>query len=205
MLTLGDTLRAVTTADGAAPHPASWPVGARSRLLAAMAGAATARGFVQTSVDDVLAGARASRRTFYVHFENREDCLAAAHDAVRRDALHALRSAEPDLDASLDRLLRYFAAWPAHAHLAITEIIALGPPGVARLERLAGDVAAHLGRCIADPPARAEDALTADDLAQVRVAALFRLVQHRVNSGRAASLPALAPVLARAIRPAITV
>lgn len=199
MLTMGDMLESVTPVEGGAPFPASWPSTARSRLLAAMAAGVAERGFARTSVDDVLELARASRRTFYVHFENREDCLASAHDAIQRNLLAALDVAGTNLEASLDGLLRYFATWPAHAHVVTTEIVVLGPAGIERHERLAAEVAAHLRRCMGRRAA-CIGRMTDDDLAQARVAALFRLVQHRVNSRRAHLLADLAPDLAELLR-----
>jgi AcrR family transcriptional regulator len=189
-------LRPVIPAEGGAPFPASWPSTARSKLLAAMAAGVAAHGFARTSVDDVLDLARASRRTFYVHFENREHCLSATHDAIRRDVLATLEADR--LERCLDGLLRYFAAWPTHAHVVTTEIVALGPAGIERHERLSADIAALLRRCT-DPPYGSVGRLTANDLEQLRVAALFRMVQQRVNTGRAASLTELAPDLARLV------
>jgi AcrR family transcriptional regulator len=204
VLTTGDMLRAVTPVEGGAAFPASWPSTARSKLLAAMAGGVAARGFARTSVDDVLDLARASRRTFYVHFENREDCLASAHDAIRRDLLAMLEAAGCDLEATLDGVLRYFAAWPTHAHVVTTEIVTLGPAGIERHERLASDVARHLRGC-AGLRWRTTGRLTHDDLAHAHVAALFRLVQHRVNTQRADLLADMAPDLAQVMRRAVAV
>lgn len=193
-------LRPVIPVEGGAPFPASWPSTARSKLLAAMAAGVAARGFARTSVDDVLDLARASRRTFYVHFENREHCLAATHDAIRRDVLAALDAAS--LETCLDGLLRYFAAWPTHAHVVTTEIVALGPAGLDRHERLFADVAEQLRRCT-DPPLEAVGQVTAESVEQMRVAALFRVVQQHVHRRRTATLTHLAPDLARIMQSAI--
>jgi AcrR family transcriptional regulator len=187
-------LRPVIPVEGGAPFPASWPSTARSKLLAAMAAGVAANGFARTSVDDVLDLARASRRTFYVHFENREHCLGATHEAIRRDVLSTLENDR--LETCLDGLLRYFAAWPTHAHVITTEIVALGPAGIERHERLLADVAARLRRCT-DPSYAAAGRLAAEDLEQMRVAALFRMVQQRVNTRKPASLVELAADLAR--------
>lgn len=192
-------LRPVTPVEGGPPFPASWPVTARSKLLAAMAAGVAQRGFARTSVDDVLDLAHASRRTFYVHFDNREDCLAAAHDAIRRNLLTALHAAGSDLDASLSGLLRYFAAWPTHAHVITTEIVALGPSGIAQHERLLDDLAQHLLLC-PGLVCSAAGRLTDDDVAHARVAAVFRLVQRRVVAQRPHLLADLGPDVARALR-----
>lgn len=50
----------------------------RERLLAATAKAVEERGFAKVRVSDIVRHAAVSRRTFYEHFANRDDCLAAA-------------------------------------------------------------------------------------------------------------------------------
>src|SRR6266576_1786673 len=52
----------------------------RGRMLLEMVEAVAAKGYASTSVADVIAGARASRETFYEHFENKQDCFLAAYD-----------------------------------------------------------------------------------------------------------------------------
>lgn len=58
------------------------PAGHRDRLLAAMEESIAVKGFHQTTVGDVVARARTSRRTFYAHFAGREQCLIALHTEV---------------------------------------------------------------------------------------------------------------------------
>src|SRR3954454_19040502 len=52
----------------------------RERLLLAMCEAVAERGYVATSVADVIARARVSRETFYRHFADKQTCFEAAHD-----------------------------------------------------------------------------------------------------------------------------
>ncbi len=54
----------------------------RSRLLAAAVAAVDALGYADTTVGDITARARVSRRTFYELFSNREECLAAVLEDV---------------------------------------------------------------------------------------------------------------------------
>lgn len=53
----------------------------RQRLRAALADSVAVRGYAATSVDRVLKGSGVSRGTFYELFDNRQECLIAAHDA----------------------------------------------------------------------------------------------------------------------------
>src|SRR3954471_4652070 len=52
----------------------------RERLLLAMCEAVAERGYVATSVADVISRARVSRETFYRYFADKQACFHAAHD-----------------------------------------------------------------------------------------------------------------------------
>lgn len=192
---LSELTRPVVLRDGAAAVPSSWPACARSRLLAAMAQAAAVNGFLGVTVDDVIVAARASRRTFYEHFANREQCMLATYDAVRDDTLQIVAEAGPAIEPSLTALLRYFAAWPAHARVLCIDILAVGPAGLARHEATMGRLAAELVR-YQDPLERsAPGTLHSDDVAHAVLGAVHRIVQRRLIDGRHASLPRLAPAI----------
>ncbi|MCW2982987.1 MAG: transcriptional regulator, TetR family [Conexibacter sp.] len=192
---LTELTRAVVLREGAAAVPSSWPAVARSRLLAAMAQRAAISGFLDVTVDDVIVAARASRRTFYEHFSNREECMLAAYDAVRDDAMRIVAEAGPALEPALTALLRYFAAWPAHARVLCIDILAVGPDGLARHEATMSSLAAVVVR-YQDPLERpAPGALRNDDVAHAVLGAVHRIVQRRLIDGRHASLPRLAPAI----------
>ena len=81
----------------AAPREVVWE-SQRGRLLAAMAEVVASKGYGAVAVRDVIARAGVSRKTFYEHFDNKEECFLAAYDAgvevdARRD--RATRSAPP--------------------------------------------------------------------------------------------------------------
>jgi AcrR family transcriptional regulator len=52
----------------------------RMRLIEAMTEICGERGFHRTTVADVIDRSGVSRKTFYEHFENKEDCFIAAYD-----------------------------------------------------------------------------------------------------------------------------
>ena len=54
----------------------------RERLYEALIKAINERGFVATTISDLVAGAGVSRRSFYEHFENKEECLLATYDTL---------------------------------------------------------------------------------------------------------------------------
>src|SRR6185312_6723758 len=54
----------------------------RGRMIDAMAQTVAAKGYTATTVADVVAHAGVSRKTFYEHFADREECFLAAYDAA---------------------------------------------------------------------------------------------------------------------------
>jgi AcrR family transcriptional regulator len=191
---LSELTQAVVLREGATAVPSAWPPVARSRLLAAMAERASVNGFLDVTVDDVIIAARASRRTFYEHFANREECLLATYDAVRDDTMRIVIEAGPALEPALSALLRYFSAWPTHARVLCIDILAAGPAGLARHEKTMTMLAAQVVR-YQDPDVPTPAALRSDDVAHAVLGAVHRIVQRRLIDGRHGSLPRLAPAI----------
>jgi AcrR family transcriptional regulator len=113
----------------------------RGRMLAAMAGAVGEKGYGAVAVADVIARAGVSRKTFYEHFDNKEECFLAAYDAgveVMLDAIDAaIREAAPDgplaiARAGTQRYLSTLAANPAFARTFLIEVLAAGPLALQR-------------------------------------------------------------------------
>ncbi len=59
------------------PPAIAEPAGFRQRLLDGLASAIEADGYRNTTVADIVRGARTSRRTFYEHFDSKEACFVA--------------------------------------------------------------------------------------------------------------------------------
>lgn len=165
----------------------------RTRLLQGMAEAVAERGYVRTSVADVLRRARVSRETFYEHFRDKEDCFLAAYDEgvmAFQGAMRAARAAagdEPPFTAfgrALEVYLRVLAANPATARTCLVEIYAVGPEALGRRDAL------RIG--FVDLVVEALDVPSHDRFAaEAFVAAVSAMVTERVAAGRADELPAL--------------
>jgi AcrR family transcriptional regulator len=69
----GISVCSVTTTEA----PAGADTGFRRRLLEGMAASIRDRGYPDTTVADIVRAARTSRRTFYAHFADRQECLGA--------------------------------------------------------------------------------------------------------------------------------
>lgn len=116
----------------------------RDRMMLAMAEAMTEKGYVGTTVADVIARAGVSRETFYQQFSSKLDCFMSAFDAAAAVLFSTV--AEPDaggLDGGAEaRLARFerlvtdylesLAAEPAFARLFLIEVYAAGPEAILR-------------------------------------------------------------------------
>ena len=63
----------------------------RRRLLDAMSHTVATKGYADTTIADLAAQARVSRRTFYEHFDDKAQCLIALYEAASAQALEVLR------------------------------------------------------------------------------------------------------------------
>ena len=127
----------------AAPREVVWE-SQRGRLLSAMAEVVASKGYGTVAVRDVIARAGVSRKTFYEHFDNKEECFLAAYDAGVASMLEAIgdaiRAAAPDgplaiARAGTARYLDTLAANPAFARTFLVEVSAAGPAALERRAR----------------------------------------------------------------------
>lgn len=105
----------------------------RERMLLAVAEAVAEEGYTTTTVADIIARARLSRRTFYEHFSDKEECFLAAYDTVVEQLLAAVGHAYEQGDTwprkvhdGLETFLGYLASEPAFARMCIVEVVAAG-------------------------------------------------------------------------------
>jgi AcrR family transcriptional regulator len=117
----------------------------RSRLEAALVDAVSSKGYVATTVADIIAGAGVSRTTFYQQFKDKEDCFLAAYrrggDAQFRRVVEAIESADDPLERLKRNLHAYLGAlveYPACARAFLLEFAAAGPRAITIREQLKG-------------------------------------------------------------------
>src|SRR3954466_2752310 len=124
----------------AAPREVVWE-SQRGRLLAAMAEVVGGKGYGPVAVADVIARAGVSRKTFYEHFDNKEECFLAAYDAgveLMLDAIDEASGAAPTAgpvaiaSAATERDPDPLAANPAFARTFLIEVLAAGPRALER-------------------------------------------------------------------------
>jgi AcrR family transcriptional regulator len=114
----------------------------RARMFLAVMHAVADKGYAATTVADVIAAAGVSRRTFYEHFANVEECFLAAYDegvqqvfGAIRDALRGLPKADwrERSRAAIDAYLQALAAAPPGGAWAYSiEVLGAGRRALAR-------------------------------------------------------------------------
>jgi AcrR family transcriptional regulator len=112
----------------------------RERMLQGITEVVVEKGYVHTSVADVLKRAHVSRETFYEHFADKQACFLTAFDEAAElmltIAFDSVGTAdEPALERmerALTGYLNALTADPARARTFLIEIHAAGPAGAAR-------------------------------------------------------------------------
>jgi AcrR family transcriptional regulator len=129
----------------------------RERLLGALAEAVAARGYAGAAVADVISLAGVSRKTFYEHFANKEECFLAAYEAgveMVLDAIDAAVAAALDpysaAAAGTRAYTQTLAANPSLARAFFLEVLAAGEAALARRELVLERFADQLERIYSD-------------------------------------------------------
>jgi AcrR family transcriptional regulator len=177
----------------------------RARMLEAMAHAVAAKGYAATTVADVVGGAGVSRKTFYEHFQDKEDCFLAAFDAgvgvlvnaVERATLEARGEWRDHIRAGVRAYLATLASVPDFARTFLIEVLAAGPHALERRAEVHGRFAELLKTLHesyrTDHPQEIPE--LPDEVFVAIVGAVNELVSDRVRKGRTTELPELEPVI----------
>ena len=128
----------------------------RDRMLVGLAEAMAEKGYVGTSVGDIIKRAGVSRETFYQQFSSKQECFVAAF-TVAGDLLISLMESIVDrpgstrerLDAALGAYLDGIIEHGTFARLFLVEVYAAGPEVMERRvefqHRVASGLAALVG------------------------------------------------------------
>lgn len=165
------------------------------------------RGYAATTVADVVAGAGVSRRTFYEHFADREDCFLAAYDAgvdllLGHLVEEAAAAEEADWVERTRRGVRAYleilAAEPAFARTFLIEVFAAGPRALDRRDavhaRFVDLLRTQLALARQDHPELPDPP---DAVFAAIVGGVNEVVSGEVREGRGDRLPELEPTLTR--------
>lgn len=170
----------------------------RERLLAAVVRVTVADGYESTTVASILGEAGVGRESFYELFDDKLDCMLAAHklliDSLEEQVREAYITDGPwpqRMRNALAATLDWFAADPDVARFALVELSTVGPAFRSTFK-------AEFARAIS----LLEEGLGEDgpepELAQatkLAVGAILARIYEEIVLGRAAELPRLLPDL----------
>ncbi len=176
----------------------------RQRLLAAAAEALADKGLADLTVRDVIGGAGVSRRTFYQLFDDKLECVLAAHTMALNRLEKTIRTACRTRDtwpggvaAAVAAGLEFVASRPAEARLVLIASHTVAEPALAGASRNANEKLVALlregrERCGEN---RSLLELTEEGL----VGAVVAIVGARLREGDVEGLPGLGPALVQMI------
>lgn len=193
------------------PSPAQATSDHRRRLLDAMSHTVARKGYADTTIADLAAEARVSRRTFYEHFADKADCLVALYEAASEQALGVLRAAidprrdwHAQVEAALGAYLATLACNPKLLRTLFIEILGLGAAGLAARRRANRQIAQFIVGVVDGPGAKPPRAQPlGEPLALGIVGAINELVLQSIEEDRVERLAELTPTAARLARSVI--
>ncbi|WP_089329875.1 TetR/AcrR family transcriptional regulator [Actinomadura meyerae] len=180
----------------------------RDRLCAAMAAAMLEKGYVGTSVEDVLKRARVSRQSFYGLFSSKLDCFMAAFDKAGEVLMHRLEAAvgastaagggEGDAATRFERAVTAYldalSSEPGYARLFLVEVYAAGPEAIKRRADIQGALVGALTGLMGVTGPAGEFAC------KVIVAAVSSMVTPAIAMGDIEALKAIGPPVTEHVR-----
>jgi AcrR family transcriptional regulator len=110
----------------------------RERLMRAMGQSVSERGYVETTIADVVRVARTSRTVFYRHFADKEQCFLATYEEMTRARIGAslvAAAAVPSWREKLEAGIGAYFRWMAeHPEVAVTSVVEVHRAGRSALE-----------------------------------------------------------------------
>jgi AcrR family transcriptional regulator len=170
----------------------------RERIFDALKLVCASKGYAEMTVEDIIARAGVSRRTFYDLFDDKEQCFLDAYDQIVSRLFDEVRRAYsagegpwPDrIAAGLEALVQVCASDPELARVAVVDVLAAGQPALERRNAALRAFAAFFEPGTAILPA---DMAGTDLLAQAVVGGLYEVLYSHVADGRTTCLPRIVP------------
>ena len=173
----------------------------RERLIAGLAEAVAEKGYGGTTIADITRHAAVSRRTFYEHFEGKDECFVAAFDTVTeqlRERVEAAYEAEDEwsdgIRAGIGAMLTFLASEPNLARLAMVEALVAGPVVVERYDASVQTFVPYLEAGREGRPKKVLARLS-DSTEEALVGGMVSLISRRIVAGQAEELESLLPDL----------
>jgi AcrR family transcriptional regulator len=171
----------------------------RERLLAAVGEVSGVSTYAAMTVEDIIAAAGVSRRTFYDHFRSKDDAFLASYDAYAarlRERVDArLESAEgfaARVAALLEAMLEYFATEPGAAHVCVVEALAAGPAAIQRRAKTLAWLVDLVEDAAGSLPKRGRPSRF---VAETLLGGVYESIHARAIAGKLDELPEIGPDL----------
>lgn len=177
----------------------------RDRMLLAMTQAVADKGYVATTVADVVRIAGVSRRTYYEEFEDKEHCFLEAYRAgagtVMEEIIATLQEFPGEdwrarVEVGVEAFTRVLASQPALARVFFVDVLGAGPAAVEERQRVF-EMFANGWRLLADRAERQDPAIrhTPELVLHALVGAFAEVVLRQILNEGAETLTELGPAL----------
>lgn len=167
----------------------------RERILGPATAVFAKRGYQETTIDNIVAAAKASVGSFYQLFEGKEDCFLAVYERIVASAGERIATAVTGEDGwaaqaavGLRELLALFVSEPLSARIVLIELQTAGPAASARYNRLIDAATAWLRGGRRHYPGAAD---LPPSFEQAAVAGLAFFLQQRLLASEPQSVEAL--------------
>lgn len=183
----------------------------KRRLLDAMSHVVARKGYAETTIADLAAEARVSRRTFYEHFDTKAECLIALFELASDQALAVLKSAidtqrdwHTQVEQALGAYLATLACNPVLLRTLFIAILGLGPDGLAARRKANQRLADFILEVVngTAQASRRRSPMPACDAMGI-VGAINELILQAIEENRVQRLAELTPDAARLARSVI--
>lgn len=173
--------------------------GQRGRLMAGIAAAVARKGYAETTLADIVKHAGTSRRTFYGHFEDKQQCYLAAYERAVEYLLSQMAAAIPPTNdwrelcqATIHQYLAILSVEPEFARAFLVEVTSAGEAALDKRDEVHQQFGGFIQAIHA--LAQTQDSRVGalpDTVFVAIVAAINDLVVGYVRKGRVGDLPEL--------------
>lgn len=173
----------------------------RERLIAGLAEAVAENGYAGTTIAHITRHAAVSRRTFYEHFNSKDECFVAAYDTVMKELRKRVSEAYDQEEewpqavrAGIAAMLEFLTAEQQLARLSMVEALVAGSVVVERYDAAIQGLVPFFQAGREDRPDEVLAALS-PTTEEALVGGMVSLISRRIFAGRAEELEALLPDL----------
>jgi AcrR family transcriptional regulator len=176
----------------------------RARMFDAITRAVAEKGYAATTVADITARSRVSRRTFYEHFSDKEDCFLGAYQSASEATLSAVAAATREhpagdwrgrLTTALVTYIGILAEDPELAQVTLIDVLGAGPRALAVREQILEQYTDFYRRLAVRASRAGSLAPVSDVFLRGIVGAIAEIIQHELLAKRVGELPDLVPTL----------